>query len=68
MIDFEGHIVGLSLSPDHKFLFVNVRRWPSQAVLNPLHSPAIAQEIELRVVELETMSLQETVYTGHRLV
>jgi len=66
VIEFGGHIVGLSLSPDHRFLFVNVRRWPTNATLNPLESPVIAREIEMRVVELETLTLLETVYSGHK--
>jgi F-box/WD-40 domain protein 5 len=66
VINMEGHIVGLALSPDSRYLYVNVRRWPANCKPNLLESPAIASEIELRVVDLQTLMLQDIVFTGHR--
>lgn len=31
-IDFQGHITGMALSSDHRFLFVNCRAWPENYV------------------------------------
>lgn len=47
---------------------MNVRRWPENCEPNLLESPAIASEIELRVVDLENLTLMNTVYSGHKLV
>jgi len=66
VINMEGHIVGLSLSPDARYLYVNVRRWPANSVLSLFDSPAIANEIEMRVVDLETLTLLDIVYMGHK--
>ncbi|XP_023329717.1 F-box/WD repeat-containing protein 5 [Eurytemora carolleeae] len=66
VINMEGHIVGLALSPDSRYLYVNVRRWPENCEPNLLESPAIASEIELRVVDLENLTLMNTVYSGHK--
>ena len=66
VIDLQGHIVGMSVSRDSKLLYVNVRRWPENAVLDLHHNPVIAQEIEMRIVDLETLTLKETIFSGHK--
>lgn len=44
LIDLEGHIIGLGLSPDNRFLYVNSRPWPVDCVIsNPLEPPPISQ-------------------------
>lgn len=44
LIDLEGHIIGLGLSPDNRFLYVNSRPWPTDCVIsNPLEPPPISQ-------------------------
>ncbi|CAA9998973.1 unnamed protein product [Nesidiocoris tenuis] len=53
VIDLHGHIIGLGLSPDHRYLYVNSRPWPSNYVItNPLEPPPIAQEIDIHVIDL----------------
>ena len=66
MIEMHGHIIGMSLCPDSELLYVNVRRWPENCVLSSVDPPAIAQEIEMRIVDLKTLTLLDTVLSGHR--
>jgi len=66
VINLEGHIVGLALSPDARFLYVNVRRWPSNCVLSLFDSPAIACEIEMRVIDLKTLTVLDAIHIGHK--
>jgi len=66
VIEMHGHIIGMSLCPDSQLLYVNVRRWPENCVLSSVNPPAIAQEIELRVVDLQTLTLRDSVFSGHR--
>lgn len=67
VIDLKGHIVGVALSPDHRYLYANVRRWPANSTPNLFESPPIASEIEMRVVDLKSLELMEdVVFTGHR--
>jgi len=65
-LDMKGHIVGMSVSRDSKLLYVNVRRWPENAVLSMFDAPVIAQEIEMKIVDLETLTLKETILSGHK--
>ena len=30
VIEMRGHVIGLALSPDHRYLYVNVRAWPKE--------------------------------------
>ena len=66
VINLEGHIVGLTLSPDQQLLFVNVRRFLANSSSSLEESQPIASEIEMRVVDLETLQLTGAVYTGHK--
>ena len=67
MIDLKGHIVGVALSPDNRYLYANVRRWPTNSTPNLFESPPIASEIEMRVVDLKSLELiEDVVFTGHR--
>lgn len=51
LIDLHGHIIGMGLSPDHRYLYVNSRPWPKGYVIsNPLEPPPIAQEIDIHVI------------------
>lgn len=52
IIDLHGHIIGMALSPDHRYIYVNTRPWPKNYVIsNPLEPPPIAQEIDIHVIE-----------------
>ena len=55
VIDMLGHIVGIALDTTEQYLFVNVRRWPPGAEPRRDNPPAIATEIELRVLELSSL-------------
>lgn len=68
LIDMHGHIIGLCLSTCQRFLYVNTRAWPTDCVLSEPFSPPppIAQEIEIRVIDLRTIRLLDRVYRSHR--
>ncbi|XP_023012344.1 F-box and WD repeat domain containing 5 [Leptinotarsa decemlineata] len=67
LIDLHGHIVGMGLSPDHRFLYVNSRSWPENYVIsNPLDPPPIAQEIDIHVIDLVTLKQVGTMLKAHK--
>lgn len=67
-MDMEGHILGMSLTADEKYLLVNVRPWSnkSEARYRLFKPPPMTSKIELKVVELETFSILPKVYKGHK--
>ncbi|KAG5889639.1 hypothetical protein JTB14_028918 [Gonioctena quinquepunctata] len=66
-IDLHGHIVGMGLSPDHRYLYVNSRSWPENYVIsNPLDPPPIAQEIDIHVIDLVTLKQVGTMLKAHK--
>ncbi|VDO80856.1 unnamed protein product [Soboliphyme baturini] len=67
VIEMHGHIIGMALSNDGRYLFLNVRPWPPGCyVSDPLEPPPIAMQIELRVVDLETLQLTDSLYMAHK--
>eukprot|EP00088_Acartia_fossae_P066419 TRINITY_DN8233_c0_g2_i3.p1 TRINITY_DN8233_c0_g2~~TRINITY_DN8233_c0_g2_i3.p1 ORF type:complete len:513 (-),score=100.37 TRINITY_DN8233_c0_g2_i3:26-1564(-) len=66
VIEMNGHIIGMDVSKDSRYLYVNVRSWPENCVLSYDTSPVIAQQIEMRVVDLKTLTLLDKVYSGHK--
>ncbi|KAM3910637.1 F-box/WD repeat-containing protein 5 isoform 1-T2 [Leptodactylus fuscus] len=67
VINIHGHIIGMGLSPDHRYLYVNSRSWPKDCVIsNPMYPPPIAEEIELRVFDLRTLREVKEPLRGHR--
>ncbi|XP_066142141.1 F-box/WD repeat-containing protein 5 [Euwallacea fornicatus] len=67
LIDLHGHIVGMGLSPDHRYLYVNSRSWPENYVItNPLDPPPIAQEIDIHVIDLVTLKPVGTMLRAHK--
>ncbi|XP_070286324.1 F-box/WD repeat-containing protein 5 isoform X2 [Myotis yumanensis] len=67
VIDVHGHIVGMGLSPDHRYLYVNSRAWPSGSVVaDPMQPPPIAEEIDLLVFDLKTMREVKRALRAHR--
>lgn len=67
VIDVHGHIVGMGLSPDHRYLYVNSRAWPSGSVVaDPMQPPPIAEEIDLLVFDLKTMRAVKRALRAHR--
>jgi len=61
VIEMNGHIIGMTISPDKNFLFVNVRGWPENAVPNQDQAPAINENIELRIINLKTLEFESEV-------
>lgn len=67
LIDLHGHIIGMGLSPDHRYLYVNSRPWPKNYVIrNPLEPPPIAQEIDIHVIDLMTLKKVGTMLRAHK--
>ncbi|OAD58000.1 F-box/WD repeat-containing protein 5 [Eufriesea mexicana] len=67
LIDLHGHIIGMGLSPDHRYLYVNTRPWPRGYVItNPLQPPPIAQEIDIHVIDLVTLKQVGTMLRAHK--
>ncbi|XP_046413116.1 F-box/WD repeat-containing protein 5 isoform X1 [Neodiprion fabricii] len=67
LIDLHGHVIGMSLSPDHRYLYVNTRPWPRGYVItNPLEPPPIAQEIDIHVIDLVTLKQVGTMLRAHK--
>ncbi|XP_046999141.1 F-box/WD repeat-containing protein 5 [Schistocerca americana] len=67
VIDLHGHIIGMGLSPDHRYLYVNTRPWPRGYVItNPLDPPPIAQEIDIHVIDLVTLKEVGTMLRSHK--
>ncbi|KAG9471360.1 hypothetical protein GDO78_015104 [Eleutherodactylus coqui] len=67
VINIHGHIIGMGLSPDHRYLYVNSRSWPKDCVISdPMCPPPIAEEIELRVFDLKTLREVKEPLRAHR--
>ncbi|XP_041371164.1 F-box/WD repeat-containing protein 5-like [Gigantopelta aegis] len=67
LIDLNGHITGLCLSRDHRYLFVNCRPWVGTVDRSdPWATPELSTEIEVRVIDLSTMEISSALYTGHK--
>ncbi|XP_073823122.1 F-box and WD repeat domain containing 5 [Musca autumnalis] len=67
VIDVHGHIIGMALSPDHRYLYVNTRPWPENYVIsNPLEPPPIAQEIDVHVIDLMTLKRVGNMLRAHK--
>lgn len=66
-IEMSGHIVGMSLSPDHRHLYVSVRAWPHGYVISDaLQPPPIAQEVDLHVIDMRTLQQVDVLQNAHR--
>lgn len=67
VIDLHGHIIGMALSPDHRYLYVNSRPWPKDYIIsNPLEPPPIAQEIDIHVIDLMTLKRVGNMLRAHK--
>ncbi|XP_013871469.1 F-box/WD repeat-containing protein 5 isoform X2 [Austrofundulus limnaeus] len=67
VIDIHGHIIGMGLSPDHRYLYVNSRAWPAGCVISdPMSPPPIAEEIDMHVIDLKTLREERRSLRAHR--
>jgi len=69
-IETNSHIIGMSLSPDHHYLYVNCRQWQQQDEKQHTGSafespPEISSDITLQVYSLSTYELV-SVHCGHQ--
>ncbi|KAL9989008.1 hypothetical protein ACROYT_G003512 [Oculina patagonica] len=68
-VETNGHIIGMSLSPDHQYLYVNCRPFQQQndAFGNKIDQshPEISNDITLKVYSLSTYELVG-VHSGHQ--
>ncbi|GAB6021956.1 hypothetical protein CHUAL_006117 [Chamberlinius hualienensis] len=66
-IDLSGHIIGMALSPDHRYLYVNSRPWPEGATIeDPYDPPPIAQEIDIHVIDMLSLTQVGTILRSHK--
>ncbi|CAG0892547.1 unnamed protein product [Cyprideis torosa] len=66
LIDLQGHIIGMCLSPDQRYLYVNSRPWPKGYVIeDPFRPPPIAQEIDIHVIDMVTLEEVGTMVRAH---
>ena len=65
VVEMNGHIVGIAISPDQTALYVNVRTWPQGAIPNLMDPPCISNQIEMKVLDLHTFELSEPSLSGH---
>ena len=61
VIEMNGHVIGMNISPNKNYLYVNVRSWPENAVPSHDQPPPINQNIELRTIDLRTLEIQPQV-------
>ncbi|XP_050697286.1 F-box/WD repeat-containing protein 5-like isoform X2 [Eriocheir sinensis] len=67
LIDLNGHIIGMGLSPDHRYLYVNSRPWQANCVVeSPLSPPRIAEGIDLHVIDLTNLTEVGTMLRAHK--
>ncbi|KPP79034.1 F-box/WD repeat-containing protein 5-like [Scleropages formosus] len=67
VIDIHGHIIGMGLSPDHRYLYVNSRAWPADCVItDPMLPPPIAEEIDMHVIDLKSLREERRSLRAHR--
>ncbi|KAK3607875.1 hypothetical protein CHS0354_038305 [Potamilus streckersoni] len=67
LIDLDGHVTGLCLSDDHRYLFINCRPWIGKVDrTDPWATPDLSPNIEVRVIDLFTMQDIGVRYVGHK--
>jgi len=58
IFDFSGYITGYAVSPESRYLFVNMRPWSKNAVISdPYNPPPVALSIERVVIDLAKMEI-----------
>ena len=68
VLEMNGIIIGMSLSPDEEFLFVNVRAWSYDRNELPArinHSKHFNKNIEIKTVNLKTFEVEKSL-SGHK--
>lgn len=58
VIEMAGQIVGMCLSPDHRYLYVNCRSWPLEIqISDPTLPPPTATQVDMYVIDLLTLQI-----------
>ncbi|XP_048732812.2 F-box/WD repeat-containing protein 5-like isoform X2 [Ostrea edulis] len=67
LIDLFGHVTGLCLSSDNRYLFLNYRPWIGKVDRNdPWATPDLSPCIEVLVIDLLTLKNEGVRYVGHK--
>lgn len=67
VINLHGHIIGMALSPDHRYLYVNNRSWPlDYHIEDPLQPPPISQDVDVHVIDLVHMNVVQIIENVHK--
>ena len=61
-----GRIVGIALDRTGRYLYVNVRKWPEDWVPAADVCPPIAEDIEMKVLDLTERRFLDVTYKGHK--
>ena len=69
IIELNGQIIGLAISPKQDMLYVNVRSWileeNEKFPIEPTTVIGISDKIEMKLIDLHTFQLLETSIVGH---
>ncbi|XP_045216701.2 F-box/WD repeat-containing protein 5-like isoform X2 [Mercenaria mercenaria] len=67
LIDLFGHVTGLCLTPDQRYLFINCRPWVGDVDrTDPWATPDLSPNIEVRIIDLYTLKDLGVRYKGHK--
>lgn len=67
IIDLHGQIFGMSLSPDHRYLFVHSGDWsPDYIISEPLDPPPIGPDAYIHVIDLKTLKKIDQIFQSHK--
>lgn len=67
LLDLFGHVTGLCLSHDHRYLYLNCRPWIGKVDrTDPWATPDLSPSIEVRVIDLCTLKDTGIRYQGHK--
>ena len=61
VLEMNGHVIGMTVSPDNDFLYVNVRGWPDKSIPTHDQAPPINENIELKIINLKTLEIEPEV-------
>ncbi|KAK7094699.1 F-box/WD repeat-containing protein 5-like isoform X2 [Littorina saxatilis] len=65
--NMHGQIIGMALSPDQRYLYVNCRRWlVEDEDEEEMNTPPLSQEIDIHVFDLLTFTKIDTVLRSHK--
>nr|XP_060613275.1 F-box/WD repeat-containing protein 5 [Anolis sagrei ordinatus]XP_060613276.1 F-box/WD repeat-containing protein 5 [Anolis sagrei ordinatus]XP_060613277.1 F-box/WD repeat-containing protein 5 [Anolis sagrei ordinatus]XP_060613278.1 F-box/WD repeat-containing protein 5 [Anolis sagrei ordinatus]XP_060613279.1 F-box/WD repeat-containing protein 5 [Anolis sagrei ordinatus]XP_060613280.1 F-box/WD repeat-containing protein 5 [Anolis sagrei ordinatus] len=67
VFDIHGQIVGMGLSPDHRYLYVSCRAWPAGCLpWDPLHPPPASPKVDLRILDLQNLKEAKRSLSAYR--